>query len=93
MVVSRKICIAYGLGVIIDWHVWFAKFLSGEMLLEDEPRPWCSLDLDDEALKSIIESNPYESTKELVKMLNTSWFTICRHLKSASWDLCSACSW
>ena len=59
----------------------FSKFRSGDTSLKDEPRPGCSLDLDRDALRELVEYNPRKSTRELALDLNTSQSTICGHLK------------
>lgn len=83
MATAKKICSVYGQGVITDRQVrnWFVKFRSGETSLKDEPRPGRSSGFDDEALKSLVESNPRQSTRELAKTLNTSQSTVRRHLE------------
>ena len=60
---------------------WFVKFRSGDTSLKDEPRPGRSSDFDTEALKSLVECNACQSTRELADKLNTSQSTICRHLE------------
>ena len=73
----------YGEGTITDRAVrnCFVKFRSGDTSLKNEPRPGCSLDFDAEALKSLVECNACQSTRELADKLNTSQSTICRHLE------------
>ena len=73
----------YGESNLIDRAVqnWFVKFRSGDTSLTDEPRPGRSSDFDAEALKSLVECNPHQSTLELADKLNTSQSTICRHLE------------
>lgn len=47
-----------------------------------------SLDFGTEALNSLVESSPWQSTQELAKISNTSQSAIYQHLekiKSASW--------
>ena len=60
---------------------WFVKFRSGDMSFKDEPRQGCSSDFDAEALKSLVECNACQSTRELADKLNTSRSAICRHLE------------
>ena len=91
METAEKICSVYGEGTITDQAVWnwFVKVRSEDMSLKDEPRPGRSLDFDAEALKSLVECNARQSTRELADKLNTSQSAICHHLKkmgkSASW--------
>ena len=73
----------YGEGSIFDRLVqnWFVKFRSGDTSLKDEPRSERSSDFDAETLKSLVECNARQSTRELADRLNTSQSTICRHLE------------
>ena len=73
----------YGKGTITDRAVGngFMKFRSGDTSLKDEPRPGCSSDFDDDALKTLVKCNAHQSTRELADKLNTSQSTICRHLE------------
>ena len=73
----------YGEGTITDWAVrnWFVKFRSGDTSLKDESIPGRSSDFDAEALKSLVECNTRQCTRELADKLNTSHSTICRHLE------------
>lgn len=50
------------------------------MTLKDKLRA-CSSDLDKNLLKTILEQNPHQSTKNIAERLNTSQLTVCRHLK------------
>ena len=49
--------------------------------MKDELRPRRSSDFDAEALKSLVECNAHQSTRELADKLNTSQSTICCHLE------------
>ena len=71
---AEKICSVYGEVTITDRAVWnwFVKFRSGETLLNDKPRPGRSSEFDAEALKSLVECNARQSTRELSDTLNTS---------------------
>ena len=60
---------------------WFVKFRSADTSLKDEPRQGHTSDFDTEALKSLVECNAHQSTQELADKLNTSEYTICRHLE------------
>lgn len=73
----------YGEGMITDRAVrnWFLKFRSGDVTLKDEPRGSRPSDFDDDILKSILEQNPRQTTRELAEKLNTSQSTVFRHLE------------
>ena len=51
------------------------------MSLRDEPRPVRSLDLDENALRELVECSPHKSTRELTLDIKTSKSTICWYLK------------
>ena len=80
---AEKICSVYGEGTITDQAVgnWLVKFRSGDTSLKDEPRPGRSSNFHAEALKSLVECNARQGTRELADKLNTSQYAICRHLK------------
>ena len=50
-------------------------------VLRNEPRPGCSSDLDQDALRELVEYNLHKSRWESALDLNTSQTTICHHLK------------
>ena len=56
--VERISCV-FGQGVINDspGRNWFSKFCSGDTQLRNEPRPRCSSELDQNALRELIECN------------------------------------
>ena len=80
---AEKICSVYGEGAITDRAVrnWFMKFRSRDTPLNDEPRSGNSPNLAAELLKSLVECNARQSTRELADKLNTSQSAICRHLE------------
>ena len=49
--------------------------------MRDEPRPRHSSDLDQDALRKLVECNGHKNTQELAPDLNTPQSTICCHLK------------
>ena len=55
----KKISSVYKQDVITDHQVWnwFPKFCSGDMSLKDEHRPGCSPDLNQDALRKLVECN------------------------------------
>ena len=58
----KKSCNFYGQGVITDYKVqnWFLKFLSSNKSLRDGHRLECPSDLDQDALRELVECNPYK---------------------------------
>ena len=78
-----KITSVYSQSIITDCQVqnWFSKFHFGDISLKEEPRLGHSSDLDQNALRELVECNPHKRTWELALDLNTSQSTICHHLK------------
>lgn len=62
----RKYVVLYVQGVITEQQrMKFAcKFRSGETSFEKEPRSGRTTDFDDAALKSLVESDPQQITRE-----------------------------
>jgi [histone H3]-lysine36 N-dimethyltransferase SETMAR len=71
------------LGLISERNVWrwFKKFRSGDTNLKNKPRSGRPPAIDNNVLKSLIESNPRQSTRELAVMLGVDNTTICDHLR------------
>ena len=59
----------------------FSKFPSGDTSLRNKRRPGRYSDLDEDALKEMVERSPRKSTRELALDLSTSQSTIFRHVK------------
>ncbi|CAK9796133.1 Histone-lysine N-methyltransferase SETMAR [Anthophora plagiata] len=80
---AKKICDVIGEGVVSERTVrnWFAKFRSGDISLQYEPKPGRSTDIDDHALKVLMEQNPRQTTRELADKMETSQSTVCCHLE------------
>jgi [histone H3]-lysine36 N-dimethyltransferase SETMAR len=79
----NNICKAWGKNVISKRNVqqWFKKFRSGYTNLQDESRSGRPPTIDNSVLKSLIESNPRQTTRELAVILNTNNRTVCNHLQ------------
>ena len=60
---------------------WFAKFRSGDFSLKDNQRSGRPIDVDDDQIKAIIESDRHISVREIAERLNVSHTTIENHLK------------
>ena len=60
---AKKLYRIYGEGVIIDLHgrFWFSKFRSRDTPMRNEPRQGHSSDLDQDALRELVECNPGKS--------------------------------
>ena len=59
---NQKIFRVYGKGVITDlkFQSWFSKFHSGNTSLRDEPTPGHSSQPDQDALRELVECNPWK---------------------------------
>jgi histone-lysine N-methyltransferase SETMAR len=79
---TQNICAAYGEGAlnVRTCQRWFTKFRSGETSLEDKPRPGRPTELDNDALLSLVESDPRRTTRELAQTLGSSNVTVANHL-------------
>ena len=80
---GKKICCVCGQVVITEREVWnwFSKFCSGNTSLRDERWSGCSSDLDQDALRELVECNLFKSIWDLALDLKTSKSIICCHLK------------
>ncbi|EYC38492.1 hypothetical protein Y032_0713g1743 [Ancylostoma ceylanicum] len=57
-------------------QIWFQKFRSEDTSLEDEPGRGRIRELDDDALKSLVEADPPKTVRELAKDLQVSFSTV-----------------
>ena len=76
---AKKIFSIHGQGVITDHQVWkwFSEFHSGNISLRVKPKPESSLDVDQDALRELMECKYTKLTLDL----NTFQSTICHHVK------------
>lgn len=79
---ARRICAAFGEHAVSDRTAqkWFARFSSGDESLVDDPRLGRPKRIDDDTLRTCIESNPNQSCDMLAKQLNASGDGIRRRL-------------
>lgn len=77
-----NICQAWGKDAMTKRNAqrWFTRFRSGVTSIEDECRSGRPSAIDNNILKSLIESNPRQSTRELAEILNVDNTTVCDHL-------------
>ena len=66
---AKKISSVYGQGLLL---IVKSMFCSNNISLRDEPRSGCLSDLNQDALRELLECNPHESTQELSLDCNTS---------------------
>jgi len=55
---------------------WFAKFRAGDTTCEDRERSGRPLMVDDDQIKSLIESNPHYMTREITEIIDVSQKTV-----------------
>ena len=60
---------------------WFERFRNGDFSVEDKPRSGHPQKVDNEVLRTLIESNPKQSLEEMSVELKCDRSTIWRHLK------------
>ena len=64
---------------IVQW--WFKKFCKGDESLEDEELSDHSLEVDNNHLRAIIETDPFTTTQDIARELNINHSTVIWHLK------------
>jgi [histone H3]-lysine36 N-dimethyltransferase SETMAR len=80
-VATKNICDVYSNALDIrKCQRWFNRFRSGNYDLSDAYRSGRTVDLDNDLLRSTVESDPRQSIKELAEKLNCSWSTVQEHL-------------
>ncbi|EZA48646.1 Histone-lysine N-methyltransferase SETMAR [Ooceraea biroi] len=60
---------------------WFTKFRSGDFNVKDAPRSGRPIEIDDDKLKALIDSNRRLTTREIAENLNISKSSVENHLK------------
>ena len=83
LVKNKKLRGVYGEEVLKDrqgWN-WFNKFRSGDFPLKDEQHSGRPIEVDDDQIKVIIESDCHVTVREIEEMLKIPKFTIDRHLR------------
>jgi [histone H3]-lysine36 N-dimethyltransferase SETMAR len=79
---AREICEVEGEGMVSVRvsQLWFKRFSSGDVSLEDQPRSGRPSVVDDDTLRQAVEEQPCTSTRRLSAELGPSQPTIQRHL-------------
>lgn len=79
---TENICAAYGEDALTvrTCRRWFTKFRCGDTSLEDKPRLGRPVEIDDDALLSLVDADPRLTTRELAETLGSSHGTIITHL-------------
>lgn len=78
----RNITEAWGEGIVNDRGVqrWFARFRSGDMSLDDQPRSGRPSVINNEVLKELIEADSRQTVRQLALVLNVDHQTVANHL-------------
>ena len=61
---------------------WFAEFCSGDFGLKDEEGRWRKPSIENDQLRTLVESNPQTTVRKLSEELKVSICTISIHLKA-----------
>ena len=61
----------------VQW--WFKKFCKGDESLEDEEHSGWSLEVDNNHLRAIIETDPFTTTQDLAEELNINHSAVIWH--------------
>ncbi|GFW06318.1 histone-lysine N-methyltransferase SETMAR [Trichonephila clavipes] len=79
----KKLCAVYGDEALKEQQCqnWFAKFRSGNFSLKDEKRSGRPVEVDDDLIKAIIDSDRHSTTREIAEKLHVSHTCIENHLK------------
>ena len=79
---TENICAAYGEDALTvrTCRRWFTKFRCGDTSLEDKPRLGRPVEIDDDALLSLVGADPRLTTRELAETQGSSHVTIITHV-------------
>ena len=79
----KKLCAVYGDEALKERQCqnWFDKFRSGDFSLKDEKRSGRPVEVDDDLIKAIIDSDRHSTTREIAEKLRVSHTCIENHLK------------
>ena len=79
----KKLCAVYDDEALKERQCqnWFDKFRSGDFSLKDEKRSGRPVEVDDDLIKAIIDSDRHSTTREIAEKLHVSHTCIENHLK------------
>ena len=79
---QKKICAVYGEGAVTDWtcQKWFAKFRAGDFSLDDARRSGKPVEVDNDHIETLIESNQLYTMWKIADTLKISKWSIENHL-------------
>ncbi|GFU67759.1 hypothetical protein TNCV_3134241 [Trichonephila clavipes] len=65
---------------------WYSKFRFGDLSLQESDRSGRPSNIDNDVLRSILETNPYLTSQEIAEEFDIHHVTVGDHIKSL--DLC-----
>jgi len=80
MQTCKKICAIYDEDAVKERvsQKWFARFRCGNFSVKDKPHLGRSNKIDNDKLKTVINTNPHYTTREMFsKYQNRAWKIIC----------------
>ena len=79
----KKLCALYGDEALKERQCqnWFDKFRSSDFSLKDEKRSGRTVEVDDDLIEAIIDSDRHSTTREIAEKLHVSHTCIENHLK------------
>ena len=83
----KKLCAIYGDEALKERQCqnWFDKFRS-DFSLKDEKRSGRPIEVDDDLIKAIIDSDRHSTTREFAEKLHVSYTCIENHLKQLGYS-------
>ncbi|XP_053980666.1 histone-lysine N-methyltransferase SETMAR-like [Hylaeus volcanicus] len=81
---ARKISAVYGEGSVAESTVrkWFARFKSGNFDLMDRERSGRPLVADNDLIRTLVENNPRQTTRDIAEVAHISHTTVVNCLKA-----------
>lgn len=79
----------FGEGIVSDRirRRWFEKFETGDFDLSDKPYSGQSSLIDDDVIKTMLEQDPFLTTSEVTKRLNSTQKTISDHIRKIGFKM------
>ena len=80
---ARKICAVYGPDALKERVVqkWFTRFRAGNFDAKDAERSGRPSTVDDDIIKSVVDSDRHLTLREIAEITNVSHMSVARHLK------------
>lgn len=81
---AKKICaVMYGDNTVAERTVrkWFARFKSGDFSVKEKERSGRAVEMDNNQIKNLIETNPRYTSRDIANILQISHPTVLNHLR------------